>query len=241
MDKYPEADDPYRRRFAVRETSTGFLYRGKGYCCGLPSAWLFGTQNAPFIQQMQASVSYVTGAHAMKVGFQNDFGTSNSAQLRQRVRAVLHVQQRRAEFDRAARAAVHASTTHLSLDIGIYAQDKWTFKRATINGGVRFDFFKNKLPRAAPRAHLVRAEPQRHDSRRLTYANLKDITPRRRGGLRSVRRRQDVAQDQLGQVHDRPQPAGPATRSRCSPTPRTAAGRPACRSGIRTTTRRSAI
>ena len=40
-------------------------------------------------------------------------------------------------------------TTHdapVDGDLGIYAQDKWTFKRATINGGLRFDYFKNSFP-----------------------------------------------------------------------------------------------
>ena len=36
--------------------------------------------------------------------------------------------------------------THVSADMGIYAQDRWTIQRATINAGVRFDYFKTVFP-----------------------------------------------------------------------------------------------
>ena len=41
----------------------------------------FGTQNAPFIQQAQGSMTYVTGAHAIKIGIQNDWGNTETSQL----------------------------------------------------------------------------------------------------------------------------------------------------------------
>jgi len=104
VDKYPEPDDPYRFAIPVREQSNGFLYRGKGYCC-LPV--FFGTQDAPFIMQAQASATYVTGSHAIKVGFQNDFGTSTSAQFDNEF-GFLHVSERRPGLARATRAAVRA-------------------------------------------------------------------------------------------------------------------------------------
>ncbi len=67
--------------------------------------------------------------------------------------------------------------THLSADMGIYAQDKWTIQRATINAGVRFDYFKNNFPEQVlgpasfvPNRNIVIPE--------TPYANMKDITPR---------------------------------------------------------------
>ena len=173
VDKYPEPDDPYRRAIPVREATTGFLYRGKGYCC-LPV--FFGTQNAPFTQQASASVSYITGAHALKAGFQNDFGTLEQQQL-DNEQGLFYT------FNNGVPSAIqqHAlpftQTTHLSLDMGIFVQDRWTFKRATINSGVRLDVFKNKFPEQTlgpasfvPNRNLVIPE--------TPYANLKDITPR---------------------------------------------------------------
>ena len=149
-------------------------HRGRGYCC-IPFAF-YGTQDAPFIQQMQASVAYVTGAHALKVGFQNDFGTSTSAQDDNGTGC--STRSTTACRCRSSSSALpFSATTHLSLDLGIYVQDKWTYKRATINGGVRFDFFKNDFPEQ----HLGPASfvPNRNITiPAVDYANMKDVTPR---------------------------------------------------------------
>jgi len=61
--------------------------------------------------------------------------------------------------------------------MGIYAQDKWTFQRATINAGVRFDYFNTTFPEQllGPASFV----PNRNITIPETpYANLKDITPR---------------------------------------------------------------
>ena len=173
VDKYPEPDDPYRRAIPVREATTGFLYRGKGYCC-LPV--FFGTQNAPFTQQASASMSYITGSHALKVGFQNDFGTLTQEQF-DNEQGLFYTFNNGVPTSIQQHALPFAQKTHLSLDMGIYAQDRWTFKRATINAGVRVDLFKNKFPEQTlgpasfvPNRNIVIPE--------TPYASLKDITPR---------------------------------------------------------------
>ena len=173
VDKYPEPDDPYRKAIPVRELSTGFLYRGKGYCC-LPV--FFGTQNAPFTQQYSGAVSYITGAHAMKVGIQNDYGTLEQQQLDNEA-GLFYSFSNGVPVSIQQHALPFTQTTHLSLDMGIYAQDKWTFKRATINGGIRLDIFKNNFPEQ----HLGPTPwtPTRNVTVPETpYANLKDLSPR---------------------------------------------------------------
>jgi hypothetical protein len=174
VDTYPGPDDPYRRAIPVREQSTGFLYRGKGYCC-IPFAF-FGTQHAPFIQQWQASVSYVTGAHAVKVGAMNDFGTSTSSQFDNEY-GLFYTFNNGVPVSLEQHALPFSATTRLSLDMGIYAQDRWTYKRATINAGLRLDLFRNKFPEQ----HLGPASfvPDRNITIPETkYANMKDVTPR---------------------------------------------------------------
>ena len=173
VDKYPEVDDPYRYAIPVREQSTGFLYRGKGYCC-LPV--FFGTQNAPFIQQAQASVSYVTGSHAFKIGFQNDWGTTETTQLDNEF-GLFYTFLNGVPVSLEQHALPFTTRSHLSGELGIYAQDKWTFRRATINAGLRFDYFKNNFPEQ----HLGPASfvPNRDLTLPATdYSSLKDITPR---------------------------------------------------------------
>ena len=163
------------RRLRCASRRTGFLYRGKGYCC-LPFGSI-GTQNAPFIQQMQASVSYVTGAHAIKVGFQNDFGTTTSAQFDNEYGLVLHVQQRRADFDRAARAAVHADDAPVA---ATSASTRRTSGRS--NARPSTPAFASTTSRTtSPSSTSGRPRSCRTGTSRFpqsTYANMKDITPR---------------------------------------------------------------
>jgi hypothetical protein len=180
VDKYPE--DSYKDAIPVRDLNTGFLYRGKGYCC-LPV--YFGTQNAPFTMQAAASASYVTGSHALKFGFQDDFGSitqeqyDNSSGLFYQFSGGVTDQYGRSltPFSLQQHALPFAQHADVLADLGIYAQDKWTFKRATINAGLRFDYFKNSFPEQilgpasfVPNRNLVIPK--------TPYANLKDITPR---------------------------------------------------------------
>jgi hypothetical protein len=179
VDDYPT--DSYKDAIPVRDLNTNFLYRGKGY--GTPV--LFGTQYAPYIMQAQVSAAYVTGAHAMKFGWQNDFGTSTSCQY-DNTRGLFYqfsggVPDAYGRSLTPVSLEMHAlpqcQTTHLSAEMGIYAQDKWTIKRATINAGLRFDYFKNNFPEQ----HL--GPTVWTPTRNVTipaedHSSLKDLTPR---------------------------------------------------------------
>ena len=173
VDKYPEPGDPYRRAIPVLEQSTGLLYRGRGYCC---SPYFFGTEDAPHIMQAQASASYVTGSHAWRFGFQNEFGTSRQ-ELLDNEYGLFYTFNNGVPVALEQHALPLATEWRLSSDLGVYAQDRWTVKRATINAGVRFNYLANHFPeqRLGP-AYLIR-------NRNLVvgetnYANMKDLTPR---------------------------------------------------------------
>jgi hypothetical protein len=173
VDKYPEPGDPYRQAIPVRESTSGFLYRGKGYCC-LPV--FFGTQDAPLIAQVHANVSYVTGSHALKFGFQNDFGGVIQEQFDNEY-GLFYTFTNGVPVSLEQHALPFKQETHVSADMGVYAQDRWTYKRATINAGIRFDFFKNSFPDQ----HLGPASfvPNRDITIPASdYNSLKDITPR---------------------------------------------------------------
>jgi len=69
------------------------------------------------------------------------------------------------------------TTAKLSHEAGIYAQDSWTVKRATINGGVRFDYYKNSFPTQTLGPGLF--VPNRNITFQPTsFYGLKDLTPR---------------------------------------------------------------
>ena len=44
------------------------------------------------------------------------------------------------------RATPYDNYNQLQAELGIYAQDKWTIKRLTLNGGLRFDYFSTYFP-----------------------------------------------------------------------------------------------
>jgi hypothetical protein len=84
------------------------------------------------------SLSYVTGAHAFKVGFNNLMGnnrnsnstgdTATSYRFNNAVPNLI------TEY-----ATPNSRRSHLT-EGALFAQDKWTVKRLTINAGLRFDY-----------------------------------------------------------------------------------------------------
>jgi hypothetical protein len=173
-DYLPPAGDPYHDLITVTELRTGLIYRGKGH--GGNAASSFGLTNQPNIQQVQASVSYVTGSHAFKFGFQNDWGTSIGEQ-RDVTSGLQYTFLDGQPTMLTQRALPYQTIAQLTSEMGLYAQDKWSYKRMTLNAGVRFDYFKNHFPpqTIGPGAFV----PNRNLSFPDTdYANMKDITPR---------------------------------------------------------------
>ena len=63
-----------------------------------------------------------------------------------------------------------------STDMGIYASDKWTLRRLTVTGAIRFDYFNTSIPsQAAPASTWVGA---RSFAALPDVPNWKDISPR---------------------------------------------------------------
>ena len=50
----------------------------------------------------------------------------------------------------------------LKAELGIYAQDRWTMDKATINAGLRYDYHSGYWSRVVPRARAVRADAGHH-------------------------------------------------------------------------------
>ena len=61
-----------------------------------------------------------------------------------------------------ARAPVPRRSPNLDNDLGLFAQDRWTMDRLTLNLALRFDYVPDQLPRADARAGAADAEPQHH-------------------------------------------------------------------------------
>jgi hypothetical protein len=129
----------------------GLSYRGGG----------IGAANQPYLDtdgltwNAVASVSYVTGSHAVKAGFSNLWN-----------RRFNHWEPRRGQpqepgadyvayrFNNGVpnqltqRATPYQRLIKQPWDLGVYLQDTWTLRRVTLNGGVRFDHYGSYTPEA---------------------------------------------------------------------------------------------
>jgi hypothetical protein len=127
----------------VVELSTGLLY-GSDFGPGLPGSNTdYGTHSTS-AWGTRGSVSYVTGSHALKVGFQTQSGrtTTSFAPLYNVEYQFLNS----VPVGLVEMVAPHYQEQRENIDLGIYAQDQWTFRRLTLNGGIRYDHLNASVP-----------------------------------------------------------------------------------------------
>jgi len=92
----------------------------------------------------RAAGTYVTGSHAFKVGLNNTQGhldeyqyTLNNLSYRFNGGVPNRITER---------AFPYRAITNLDNDLGLYAQDRWSVNRWTIQGAIRFDYFATSFP-----------------------------------------------------------------------------------------------
>ena len=158
---------------SVTEQSTGLIYRSGQGGTGIGPG-VFSESRVPNYQY-RASLSYITGTHAVKVGVGDLFG---------------HLQQTFNHFPTTAYrfnngipnqvtlfALPFTATNNLDHDFNVYAQDRWTMSRLTLTYGVRYDWIKGGVPEQ----HIGPAElaPNRNFTFLADdYLNWKDLSPR---------------------------------------------------------------
>jgi Carboxypeptidase regulatory-like domain len=104
----------------------------------------YAQMSMPFIAIAQSSVSYVTGAHTFKAGFDLLTGTDrnentfNDSGLQYRFNNT--VPNQITELATPYELAWHVT------EFGVYGQDRWTLRRLSLNGGVRLDHFSTTFP-----------------------------------------------------------------------------------------------
>ena len=122
------------------------------------------------------TTSYVTGSHALKTGFQ--LGKGGNMQDRKVNGGIDLVQ----EYRNFVPVSVVVSNTPvitretIKYDLGLFAQDSWTFKRMTLNPGLRIEMFNTYVAeQVAPAGRFV---PARHFDRIENLPNWRDWAPR---------------------------------------------------------------
>jgi hypothetical protein len=176
---YPtDPNDPFRTLIAVTEQGgliPGLRYRGKGVANDTSTS-TFDTIVTPNMLETKASLSYVTGSHAFKVGFGNLSGGQTGASFdipsettyRFQNGVPNQIQERGTMYD--------GLTWRVKAEMGIYAQDRWTMKRLTLSPGIRFDYVKTGFDEF----HLgpVPLIPMRNVTFPETdWYNFKDLSP----------------------------------------------------------------
>ena len=119
----------------VVEQSTGLKYRG-------PDPGLRWQDNES--NHIRGAVSYITGAHAFKVGFTHNHGyffetTSDLQPVSYRFNLGVPNQL-------TMRALPVDTLTKTDHNMGIFAQDTWSIARLTLGFGVRYDYYGNSQP-----------------------------------------------------------------------------------------------
>ncbi len=166
--------DVFKSLIAVTEQGgliPGLLYRGAGQTGLGPFIHVQG-----HIASAQASLSYVTGAHALKVGFLDTFGTRRvdyeNIDANVRYRFNNGVPNLITEV-----ATPYGFTNNLGSELGVFVQDKWTLRRLTANLGLRYDYLNINYPeQTLGPGGLV---PNRNITfPAIDYLNWNDISPR---------------------------------------------------------------
>ena len=148
----------------------------------------------------KANVSYVTGSHSMKVGYQGTWMTDNRIWMTNDTQAQLPCQQRHPEsvadvvspYQNDGRAGWHAG----------FVQEQWSHGKLTLQGALRFDLASSWFPEQT-------LGPSKYFPNQIVFPatkgvdSYKDFTPRFGVRLRRVRQRPDGAEGELRQVPGR--------------------------------------
>ena len=173
-------DDPnsvWRSLIAVTEQGgayPGLLYRGAGQAAG--PTFIFAAMSAPNIWEIRGSVTYVTGAHALKFGIGDTWGRQYLLE-----RDIHSSTSYRFNNGVPNQITMRASPVNryddLKAEMGIYVQDKWTMDRLTLSGGLRFDYFNTYFPET-PLGPGPLVPNRNFTVPRYDWYNWKDLSPR---------------------------------------------------------------
>jgi hypothetical protein len=145
---------------------------------GAPSLQL---TNSPARYNVQAALSYITGSHNFKAGFQDTWGTFRhttdlNADLAQQYRS----NSTGIPFSVPSSVVIRNTPVdpqeNLNYDFGAFVQDRWTTKRLTVTAGVRWEALNAEVVAAdAPAGRFV---PARHFDAVPNVPNWRDWAPR---------------------------------------------------------------
>jgi hypothetical protein len=132
---------------SITEASTGLVYNAKPQ---------YRSHNVQDRYVERFSASYVTGSHAVKVGFQLQEHVFDQDTIVNE--SVWYTFLNAAPTSITEWAMPQLIKVKTKADLGFYAQDRWTVKRLTLNYGLRFDYYNAYVPATQlPAGRLVAA------------------------------------------------------------------------------------
>ncbi len=120
---------------SVMEQSTGLTYRASG-------TTLTASKNPTRLSKV--ALSYITGAHSFKVGF--NLGFQGQDQEVFDSDSPLSFRFNNGVPNQLTLRATPYRTFINELDHGMFVQDRWSVKRVTVTGGLRYDYFDVSFP-----------------------------------------------------------------------------------------------
>ncbi len=160
----PKGHDPF---IGVLEQSTGLMYRAQ-------QTYFHNAQGGP--TQFRFVTSYVTGAHAAKIGVVQQWLTRDLTYLDNPYN-LAYTFNFGVPIALTERAMPYSIKDRARAELGVFAQDRWTVKKLTMNMGVRLDYFNAYYPEQ----HLppVQYAPTRDITiPKKEWLKLKDVSPR---------------------------------------------------------------
>jgi hypothetical protein len=123
---------------------------------------------------MRAAVNYVTGSHAFKFGMADMWGTRNYRYDTNQAQAWSFNRGIPTRITQYARPLIDLE--HLKAALALYAQDRWSVGRVTLNYGLRFDYHNAYVP--AQQLAAIPFVGAREYEAIYDVPNWKDLSPR---------------------------------------------------------------
>jgi hypothetical protein len=125
----------------------------------------------------RAAMSYITGSHNFKVGFNNAYLHHENTDYTDPSAPYSYNFANGIPNQITYRVTPRTIAVNVDYDFGIFAQDRWTIGRWTLQGGIRYDAFANSYPPQAL-APTVLAPNLNVRFDKIENLKWKDITPK---------------------------------------------------------------
>ena len=140
LDLFPPEDPIYQDMVTIRDQASGICYRAP--TCH--SSGVFGSTYQTILSN-QGSLSYVTGSHAFKAGISDTWARAAGAS-QSNVHAMEFRFNSGVPNQLTMRATPLENESILKAELAMFAQDRWTIDRMTLNLGVRYDYHTGYWP-----------------------------------------------------------------------------------------------